>query len=234
MENLLGMPMIEHIYHRCMLQKAFDKVVVATCDDEIYNAVAPASVMTKDVHERCTDRVEEAIANMDLGLADDDLVVMVQGDEILVTPDMLGEMIATYEQTGSPVINLVSRLYLAEDHDDPNNVKAVFNEDHRALLFSRAPIPSRSRTKDVPMYQQTGIIAFRVDFLHEFSCLPQTPLEKIESIDMLRVIENGLPLHVVATETETIGIDTPSELARAEKVLAEDPLTKRYLEGRNI
>ena len=120
---------------------------------------------------------------------------------------------------------------MVEDHDDPNTVKAVFNEDGRALLFSRAPIPSRARVNNPPMYQQTGIIAFRVDFLHQFSSLPQTPLEKIESIDMMRVIENGIPLHLVTTETETIGIDTPADLARAEKVLADDPLTAQYING---
>ncbi len=231
MEKLLGMPMIEHIYRRCLLQKGFDKVIVATCDQEIFDAVAPATVMTLDTHERCTDRVEEAIANLDLGLADDDLVVMVQGDEILVTPDMLGEMIDVYARTGSPVINLVSRLYRTQDHDDPNTVKVVFDKDHRALLFSRAPIPSRSRASDVPMYQQTGIIAFRASFLHEFSTLPRTPLEVIESVDMLRVIENRLPLYVVTTETETIGIDTPSELVRAEKILADDHFTDQYMTG---
>lgn len=229
MEKLLGMPMIEHIYRRCLLQEAFDKVIVATCDQEIFDAVAPASVMTRDTHERCTDRVEEAIANLDLGLADDDLVVMVQGDEILVSPDMLGEMIETYNRTGAPVINLVSRLYRTEDHDDPNTVKVVFDKDRRALLFSRAPIPSRSRAGEVPMYQQTGVIAFRASFLHEFSALAPTPLEIIESVDMMRVIENRLPLYVVPTETETIGIDTPAELARAEQVLANDPLVRLYL-----
>ena len=232
MEKLLGLPMILHILRRCQLYDGFDHVVVATCDAAIFNAVTEdhgAAVMTKDSHERCTDRVEEAIANLDLGLADDDLVVMVQGDEILVSAEMLAEMVAVYETTGSPVINLVSRLYRTEDHDDPNTVKAVFDTAGRALLFSRAPIPSRARTDNPPMYQQTGIIAFKAAFLHQFSSLPQTPLEIIESVDMLRVLEHGLPLHVVTTETETIGIDTPAELARAEKVLAGVPLTHRYL-----
>ena len=232
MEKLLGMPMIEHIERRCRLYDGFEKVVVATCDSVIHDAIVDhqgVAIMTRDTHERCTDRVEEAIVNLNLGLADDDLVVMVQGDEILVSPDMLAEMVEVYERTGSPVINLVSRLYRTEDHDDPNTVKAVFNEEGRALLFSRAPIPSRARNENPPMYQQTGIIAFKADFLHQFSSLPQTPLEIIESVDMLRVMENGLPLYLVTTETETIGIDTPADLARAEEVLVGDPLTSQYL-----
>ena len=82
------------------------------------------------------------------------------------------------------------------------------------------------------MFQQTGVIAFKSAFLHQFSNLPQTPLEKIESIDMLRVMENGLPLHVVTTDVETIGIDTPADLARAETILAADPLTRSYWKER--
>jgi len=233
METLLGLPMIEHIRRRCTLHEGFERVVVATCDEVIYDAVVAnggEAVMTADTHERCTDRVEEAIANMDLGLDDDDLVVMVQGDEIMVSPEMLAEMVAVYERTGSPVINLVSRLYRTADHDDPNTVKAVFTEAGRALLFSRAPIPSRARSDNPPMFQQTGVIAFKVAFLHQFSAMPQTPLEKAESIDMLRVMEHGLALDVVPTDTETIGIDTPADLARAEEILADAPLTRRYLD----
>ena len=112
----------------------------------------------------------------------------------------------------------------------PISVKVVAGPDGRALYFSRAPIPSRSRAKHVPMYQQTGVMAFTSGFLKNFSTLSQTPLEIIEAVDMMRVLEHGLPLYVVFTETETVGVDTPADLKRAEGLLAAEPLTQRYLE----
>ena len=229
--TLLGEPMIGHIYRRCRLHGGFDRVVVATCDQEIADVVTGLggeAVMTSDRHERCTDRVQEAIQNLDLSLAADDLVLMVQGDEILVSPEMLAQMQQVFETGGRSVVNLISRLYRPEDHDDPNTVKVVSGPDGRILYLSRAAIPSRARATEVPMYQQTGIIAFSNQMLFQFSTLPQTPLEKIESVDMLRFIEHGIPLMAVRTETETIGIDTEADRARAEKILEADPTTALY------
>ena len=186
--------------------------------------------MTADTHERCTDRTEEAISNLDLDLADGDFVLMVQGDEVLVSPDMLREMCDIYRRDRPPAVNLVSRMYRVEDHEDPNTVKVVSAPDGRALYFSRAPIPSRARAVDVPMFQQTGIIGFSAAFLQRFSILEPTPLEIIESVDMMRVIEHGLAIQLVQTDTETIGVDTPADLERGEQILKDDPYTNLYLE----
>lgn len=232
--KLLGMSMIEHILHRARLCPDFDRVVVATCDQVIADAVAAAggeAVMTADTHERCTDRTEEAIRNLGLKLADGDMVLMLQGDEIMVTPEMLSEMVARFDATGADVINLVSRMHNSDDHADVNSVKAVFAPDGRILYMSRAAIPSRARAADAPVYQQTGIIAFKAAFLARYSLLPQTPLERIESCDMLRVVEHGLPIYAVLTEKETIGVDTEADRARAEGQLAADPTTARYLKA---
>jgi 3-deoxy-manno-octulosonate cytidylyltransferase (CMP-KDO synthetase) len=232
LENLLGLPLILHIYERCMMYDGFDRVVVATCDEVIHQAVIAhggESVMTSNTHERCTDRTEEAIANLVLGLADDDFVMMVQGDEVLVSPDMLREMTDIFHRDRPQAVNLVSRMYREEDHDDPNTVKVVSAPSGKALYFSRAPIPSRARAGTVPMYQQTGIIGFSAAFLHKFSLLEPTPLEIIESVDMMRVIEHGLEIQLVKTDTETVGVDTPADLARAEEILKNDPFTATYL-----
>ncbi|MEQ8228982.1 MAG: 3-deoxy-manno-octulosonate cytidylyltransferase [Rhodospirillales bacterium] len=230
---LLGTPMIVHVLERARLCPDLDRVVVATCDPEIakaIEAVGGEAVMTADTHERCTDRTEEAIRNLGLSLADNDLVLMLQGDEIMVSPEMLSDMVIRFESTGADVINLISRLYTSDDHADPNTVKAVSAPDGRILYMSRAAIPSTARADDVPVYQQTGIISFKATFLKHYSELPQTPLEKIESCDMLRVIEHGLPIYGVPTETETIGVDTEADRARAEQRLAEDPTTSRYMD----
>ena len=234
---LLGLPLILHVWHRCRLDSLFDRVVIATCDAEIEAAAKDAGadvVMTADTHERATDRAEEAIENMELGLADDDFVLMVQGDEVLVNSDMTGVIIRNYDENRPDVVNLVSRLYRAEDHDDPNTVKVVAAPGGDALYFSRAPIPSRSRADNPPAYQQTGVIGFSWSFLKKFSELPQTPLEKIESVDMLRVLEHGYPLKFVHTDIETIGVDTPADLARAEDVLRSDAFTSQYLNAESL
>jgi 3-deoxy-manno-octulosonate cytidylyltransferase (CMP-KDO synthetase) len=185
--------------------------------------------MTASTHERATERVQEAIAKLKLELAPDDLVVMVQGDEVLMSPALAEAILATYGREQPAVINLGSRLQREEDHDDPNTVKVVADPQGRVLYFSRAPIPSRSRAKTVAAYQQTGVMGFAASFLDRYSTLPQTPLEVAESVDMLRVLEHGLPIALVRTEDETIGVDTPADLARAETMLRADPLTARYL-----
>jgi 3-deoxy-manno-octulosonate cytidylyltransferase (CMP-KDO synthetase) len=233
LKPLLGLPLILHVYRRCRLYAGFERVVIATCDEEIRAAAVAdgaEAVMTKPTHERATDRTEEAIAKLDLGLADDDLALMVQGDEILMTPQMAGAVVSAFEKTRPSVVNLASRIYRPEDHDDPNVVKVVVAPDGRALYFSRAPIPSRARMKELVAHQQTGVIGFSAAFLQRYSKLPPTPLEQAESCDMLRVLEHGLPIQIVTTDAETIGVDTPADHARAEKILAADPLTRRYLE----
>lgn len=230
---ILGMPLILHVWHRCRMSEEFERVVVATCDEEIRDAVergGAEAIMTAATHERATDRTEEAVANLGLGLHDEDLVVMVQGDEVLMAPDMARDIVKTYEIDRPPVVNLGSRLYRQEDMDDPNTVKVVADSDGRVLYFSRSSIPSRARCGDVANYQQTGIMAFSASFLRQFSALSPTPLEIAESVDMLRVLEHGLTVRLIRTETETIGVDVEADRDRAERLLAEDPLTARYLE----
>jgi 3-deoxy-manno-octulosonate cytidylyltransferase (CMP-KDO synthetase) len=234
--SLLGLSLVFHVWHRCRLCSEFERVVIATCDEEIRLACEQAGaevVMTASTHERATDRTEEAIENLGLGLKDDDLVVMVQGDEVLMSPDMASELIAAYEQDRSPVVNLASRLNSADDINDPNTVKVVAAPDGRVLYFSRAPIPSSARGVEVAAYQQTGVMAFSAAFLRQFSKLAPTPLEIAESVDMLRVLEHGLTIRLIRTETETIGVDTEADRARAERVLADDPLTRLYLQEKS-
>ena len=232
LEPLLGVALILHVWHRCRLCTGFERVAVATCDTEIRDtvtAVGGEAVMTADSHQRATDRTQEAVAALDLDLAEDDLVVMVQGDEVLVTPAMVQDVVDAYEKDRPPVVNLGTRLYRPQDFADPNAVKVVADPAGRALYFSRSPIPSHARDATAPVYQQTGIMGFSTAFLDRFSSLPQTPLEITESVDMLRVLEHGLPIALVRSETETVGVDTPADRARAEAMLRDDPTTARYM-----
>lgn len=230
---LLGLALVLHVYERCRLS-GLERIVIATCDEAIRTVCASHGaevVMTADTHPGCVDRTEEAVTKCAPDLKDDDLVLMVQGDEVLVSPEMLDAAVHVYEETGAVVVNIASRLYRAVDHDDPNAVKVVAAPDGRALMFSRSPIPSRSRAEDgkIPMFQQTGIIAFQRGFLRIFGELTRTPLEMVEKVDMLRTLEHGYSIRIVHTDVETIGVDTPADLARAEGVLRTDPWTPKYL-----
>lgn len=231
LEKVLDLPMIVHIAKRCALSKMVDDVYVATCDQEIVDTCAQngiKAVMTSTAHERCTDRVSEAIEKLDKPVANDDFILMVQGDEILVTPQMLETTIEDFEKNRPEAVNLLSPILNETDYNDPNVVKVVASADNRALYLSRAPVPSRYRDLTAPVYQQTGLIGFSKDFLTNFSKLPQTPLEKTESIDMLRTLEHGKTLRVVYTDRETIAVDVPDDLKRAADVLKDDPLVKQY------
>lgn len=231
---LLGLPLILHVWERCRLADGLDRIVVATCDQAIFDAVAARggeAVMTADSHPGCVDRTVEAIENLGEALSDDDLVLMVQGDEILVTPDMLSRVVTAYRATKAPVVNLASAILNEADHNDINVVKVCGAPDGRALFYSRSPIPSKSRAKKpVNIYQQTGVIGFSHTFLKRFGELPRTPLEEAEQIDMLRTLEHNYEIRLVTTEVETIGVDTPEDRDRAERILAEDPVTKTYMD----
>jgi len=236
LEPLLGLPLVLHVFERCRLCPDLERVVIATCDEEIRVAArnhGAEVVMTADSHPGCVDRTDETVALIGGYLSDDDLVLMVQGDEIMVSPAMLSAIARTFSASDVPVVNLVSRIYKTEDHDDPNCVKAVGDPNGGALYFSRSAIPSRYRLEPgqpIPTYQQTGIIGFSKAFIHRFGQLPRTPLEEIECIDMMRVIEHGLPVQLVHSEQETIGVDTPADAARAEAMLLADPVTATYMD----
>jgi len=118
-----------------------------------------------------------------------------------------------------------------EEFEDPNEVKVVVDLQDRALYFSREPIPSRRKGfKDVPMLKQVCIIPFRRDYLLKFNSLPETQLERIESVDMMRVIEHGERVHMVMTDVETLSVDTPEDLERVVDLMKEDALINEYKE----
>jgi len=232
LELIHGMPMIIHIANRCSLFSNLDNLFVATCDEAIRRTVESCGfqvIMTREDHERCTDRVNEAVTKLGSAVADDDLVIMVQGDEIMITPKMLEQIADRYNNSNAPAINIISRLYNTSDYSDPNVVKVVGSPAGNALYFSRSPIPSTARSNSHKIYQQTGIISFSASFLSKFGNLEQTPLEKIESVDMLRVVEHGYDLQLLPIENETIGVDSLSDLKRAEIMLNDDPYLKEYI-----
>jgi len=227
---ILGLPMIEHVRRRVAMCPLLSEVIVATCDEEIRRVVEAAGgkvAMTSDVHVRCTDRIAEASVGRDA-----DIFINVQGDEPLVMPGMLEALIRPFlTEPDLPSTNLVTPITDEEEFLNPNTVKAVFNRCGDILYLSREPIPSRKKAErnDFPKYKQLGIIAFRSDFLRLFIRLDPTPLEQIESVDMMRAIEHGFKVRMVETRERMISVDVPEDIPRVEAVLETDPLLIRYL-----
>lgn len=227
--SILGLPMIEHVRRRVSLCDILDDVIVATCDEEIKRVVEGAGgrvVMTSDTHERCTDRVAEAAIPISA-----DIIINVQGDEPLVMPEMMNAVTRPFlEDNDLHSVNLATRIVDQEEFNDPNACKVVTNCFGDLLYISREPIPSRKKavTNDYLKLKQLGIIAFRSDFLQAFAKLEPTPLEKIESVDMMRAVEHGYRVKIVETKGRLIGVDVPEDIRRVEKILATDPLIKKY------
>lgn len=229
-----NMPMIGHCYHRTNLCNELLGTYVATCDEEIFDyiqSIGGNAVMTSHKHERATDRSAEAMVKIEEQLGEKiDIIVMVQGDEPMVTPKMISDSLQPfYDDPKAKVVNLMGQIENLEDFQDPNEVKVVVNKNNEAIYFSREPIPSRKKGfENVPMFKQVCIIPFRRDYLIEFNNTPETILEKIESVDMMRIIENGGVVKMVNTSEVNCSVDTENDLKKAEELMVGDELFKFY------
>ncbi len=227
--SLLGRPMIEHIYKRVALSKMLDATYIATCDEEIREVAegfGAAVIMTADTHERASDRVAEAVEDLDA-----DLVVMVQGDEPMTHPDMIDAAVHPFrEDPKLGCVNLVRRIEHETDFTDPNTIKVVMDQLGNALYMSRQPIPTPSKAgfAHTVAHKQVCIIPFRREMLFRYTNLQPTPLEELESIDMMRLLEHGYTVKMVPTEFNTQAVDTEADLVRVAKLMAADPLLSRY------
>jgi len=235
MADILGMPMIGHVYKRVKMSRLLSEVYVATCDKEIYDyieSIGGKAVMTSDCHERCSDRCAEAMLKIEKQENQRvDIMVMVQGDEPLTFPEMIDEAVDPMLEDNSLIItNLVAELGTLKEFEDPNEVKVVMDKFSNAIYFSREPIPSRKKgVLEVPMKKQVCVIPFTRDFLLEYNKMEPTPLEIIESVDMMRIIENGMKVKMVPTEYVTKAVDTKEDLARVVEMMKNDNLISQYL-----
>jgi 3-deoxy-manno-octulosonate cytidylyltransferase (CMP-KDO synthetase) len=189
------------------------------------------AVMTGDHHVRCTTRTAEAMLTIeDMTDKKADIVVMVQGDEPMVTPGMIESAIRPMLADPSvQVVNLMAEMQSLEEFEDPNEVKVVVDRAGNALYFSREPIPSRKKGSEaVPMRKQVCVIPFRRDYLLHFNEMPESPLEIYESVDMLRILEHGGTVRMAPVAERTVSVDTPADLLRAEKLMKDDQLRKLY------
>ena len=220
---------MQRVYEQ--VAKIVERVVVATDDERIYDTVVSFGgevVMTSPNHKSGTDRCAEAYKKLDY---DADIIINVQGDEPFVAPEQIEALVNCFDSTEVDIATLVKPFSVEsgiEALENPNSPKVVINEAKEALYFSRSVVPylrgvERSEwLKHHTFYKHIGIYAFRAEVLNEVTALEQTPLEKAESLEQLRWLESGYKIKVGITDIETIGIDTPEDLERAELFLRRE------------
>ena len=232
--KISGMPMVGHVYFRSKMAKTLNEVYIATCDQVIgdyADSIGAKWVMTKDIYKEPPERVSEAAINIEAKTGEKiDIVVMIQGDEPMTFPEMIDAALEPMLKDFSiQITNLMAPIKTREEHDDPNCPKVVVDTNNFAMYFSREPIPSwKKGGKDFPMWKQVCIIPFRRDFLFKFNEMPATPLEKVESIGVLRAMEHGYKVKMVPENFETHAVDTAEDLRLVEKLMEKDPLVKLY------
>lgn len=229
-----GVPMVGHVAFRTAKSSILADTYVATCDDIIADYCTKSGlkcVMTSDEHTRCSTRTAEALLKIEAETGKRiDIVVMVQGDEPMVRPQMIDDAVRPMlEDASINVVNLMADMETVEEFEDPNEVKVVVDRNSDALYFSREPIPSRKKgVENVPMRKQVCIIPFRRDYLIEFNAMEESELEIIESVDMMRILEHGGKVRMVPTSFRTWSVDTPEDLARVERLMNGDDLMGEY------
>ena len=231
LKKILSLSMIEHVRRRVSLCSFLDDVIVATCDSEIVDEVTSfdgKAVMTSSDHQSCVDRVAEAADKLTF-----DIVINVQGDMPLIDPYSLEQLVAPLLQEETLMYtDMMAPIENESDISNHNVVKVVLDVPGNALYYSRGPIPSSEKVlhgSAITRYRQFGINAFRKQSLHTFTNMPRTPLEEIESVDMLRLVENGFEVRMVSSSYPMIAVDTPEDLEQAEKLMIRDSISSRYM-----
>lgn len=214
--------MIEHVYRRATGARGVDRVIVATDDERIAACVTGFGGevrMTRASHRSGTERVAEVASTLP-----DPLIVNLQGDEPFIHPAMIAQVIDALAAGDAPMAT-VRRAIDPRDLADPHVVKVVVDRSGHALYFSRAPIPFRSgapgRDEPAAAFKHIGLYGYRREFLLQLAALPSTPLERAESLEQLRALEHGARIRTVATEYDSIGVDTPEDLDRARRQLLD-------------
>lgn len=219
---LQGKPMVQWVYENASRCKVLTDVIVATDSDEIADVIqgiGGKAVMTDPNLVTGSDRVA-AVARY---YPEMDVIINLQGDEPFIKPDMLEQLVAPYLAGEWPdMTTLAHPLNMETDYHSPGAVKVITDLQGNALYFSRAPIPFFRTSEKAPVYHHIGIYAFRRDFLMTYTTLPQTPLEKTESLEQLRALEHGYKIRVCLTKEKTLEINTPEEYELAQHFQYED------------
>jgi 3-deoxy-manno-octulosonate cytidylyltransferase (CMP-KDO synthetase) len=217
MQMLGNKTIIRHVYDNTVSTGLFNEVFVVTDSDIIYKEIKDSGgkvIMSKKVHESGSDRIAEAIAEMNI-----DVIVNVQGDEPFIKKEPLEKLVRLFNDDSIQVASLMRKIS-KEEAGNPNNVKVVTDKLGYALYFSRSIIPyKREETLNPEYFLHVGVYAYKKDVLMNFTKWPQSSLEKIEKLEQLRYLENGIKIKMAETEYNNIAIDTPEDLERAKSSL---------------
>lgn len=232
---ILGKPMVEHVYHRAMMYEQWDRLVLATCDDEIAQfgrSKGIPVVMTGSHHTRALDRVAEAATLLGDTRADDDIVVCVQGDEPMMRPDMIDAVVAPLQADPSmPCTVLAMHITQESVWLNPDTVKVIHNGAGEVLYTSRAPIPYCEGEFSASLMARRihGILAFRWKYLEAFTEHPATRLEIVESCDSNRILDMSFSQFIAPyADVESVAVDSPTDVTLVEGHIANDGLWSLY------
>ena len=218
-----GKPVIQRVYEQ--VSSVLSEVYVATDDQRIYDTVelfGGRAVMTRSDHKSGTDRIQEAVEKTG---ATADVIINVQGDEPFIQPSQIQTLMQLFDAPETQIGTLGKLFESLEAVENPNSPKIVVDERGFALYFSRSVIPFIRGVEreewfgQYPFLKHLGVYAYRREVLSQVTRLPQSSLEKAESLEQLRWLQNGYRIRVGLTDVETVGIDTPEDLARAEEFL---------------
>ncbi len=218
--NLLGKPMVQHVYESACRAKTLDAVIIATDDERIYDAVTRfgGNVEMTGPCTTGTERVARVAARLQC-----DIIANIQGDEPLLDPAQIDMLLQPFrDRPELQVSTLKQRVETATEYRDVNIVKVVTDLQGDALYFSRAPLPGQmdlNTLHDVPVYRHVGLYGYRREQLLAFTEWHRTPYELAEGLEQLRFLEHGVPIHVVETESLLIGVDVPADLERVKQIL---------------
>ncbi len=218
LKDVAGKPMICRVYDRAAQAKTLSGVVVATDDERILRAVEEnggRAMMTAKDHPTGTDRLAEVAA----AYPDVDLIINVQGDEPLIEPSLIDELGRAFEEDDDlRMATVMTPITEESEQKNPNNVKVVTDKNGYALYFSRSLLPYPRNDAGTPVYKHIGIYAYRRNFLLSYAKMEPTPLERAESLEQLRALENGYKIKCIKTHARFVGVDTPEDLAKVNEI----------------
>lgn len=222
--DICGLPMIVHVYRRCLLARNLDEVYVATDSKEIQESVEKYGgkvIMTSSDHQTGTDRIAEAAKNIDA-----EIIVNVQGDEALVNPIYIDKVVT--ELQNNPDINVGILVNPYSKINSPSDIKVVLDKNNNVLYLSRSDIPSNSRFENPTMLKAYHIVPFRKNFLLQFTQLEKGNLEKTEYNEYLRIIEHGYKIRAVHVESDAVSVDTIEDLEYVRSEMPKDKWFSQY------
>ncbi len=227
-KKILEIPMLAHCYERALLSRACDKLIIATPDQEIIEwtqSQGIPSVLTSHSHQRATERAKEALDILAEKGRSYDLILLLQGDEPQIFPNDINNLKDSFTGRDLEVVNLIFQI-TDDDLEDPNVVKAVTDNKLSIKFFSRSHIPFNS----IKTFRQLGMIGFTNKALKHYTNLKPTALEKVESIDMMRFLENDFCIQGVLSSSPILGVDNPEDIIKAEKMMSDDKFIHLYKE----